>query len=214
MSETATSYPQRFEIVKQLQPILKTGDVLFRQSKTIALGFLPFSQMVGWLTKSQFSHASIVYVNDGQVFLVELDEVGTYQLRLTDWLDFCQGTNRHFAAYRIDSLTDEMRVPLKKEIENYLDLDPDYDPTYNTPNYCTGSVAYLLESVGANPFVPMMPSQALTKVQYFFFNIFNGLIKKTTGKGFGSSPYYFPGNDKIGMLASSGISKIYSYPIS
>lgn len=206
MSVVRTYYmANRKEVVKTLmQYPLKTGDVIYRQSYTSMYG-IPFSTLVASLTKSKYSHAAVIFMKENVPYVFEMNDRGTIEYRLLDWLDFCEGGQ--FEIHRYKNFTADFEQKLGNLIKKYLDEDASYDFTYlpgNATLYCTESVCQLYKEAGVEICEPALIKDTLNSLwRYWVFKFLNGLMLKLSGKGFDMSvPVYFVGNTEAGMLAS------------
>ncbi len=212
-------YEQRQEITKDLKSFLKTGDVIFRQSDAKFLLFIPFSKLVSWLSNSKYSHATIILVEENEVYAIEINDKGTSKMRIIEWLDFC--IKPGFAIYRVktDSESKENNISklLAYEIYRFLNKDPDYDFTFDNPEkfYCTESVVTLYDRSGIKICEPQKIKDVIKPWQYSLLKPINNLIKFFTGKGLPLEiPLYFVGNDKQGMMSSSKLRLIKEIELS
>lgn len=206
-------HAKRFEIVEALKSIpLQTGDILYRQGDARGPLNLPFSKLVTHLTKSKYSHASMVIMEGTEPFVLEIGENGTLELRLIDWLD--QSVTSDLMVSRIKGLTPEAIKEIEKEMRIILEADADYDYTFLEEDkfYCTESVNYIAEKVGYPIFEPELIedvvspfSLKLFKTGNFFFKLCSGYCIPFDKK------FYYIGNEKRGMMSSKALSIIYSH---
>jgi hypothetical protein len=138
-------YNKRFAIVETVKRDMKSGDILYRYSDAKGPLNLPFTRIVANITKSEYSHAAILLVENGNPYVLEINDQGTLRYRLLDWIDTCYGDN--FSIYRLKDLDDEQELKLSLEIQAILEKDPDYDFTFEDPDkfYCTESVIVIYE---------------------------------------------------------------------
>ena len=208
-------FPERHEIVKELTPILKTGDIIFRETDTRGPLNLPFSALVSRVSNSKFDHASIVIVEADDIYVIEVNERGVVKARLIDWLDYVY--KNHLAVYRLKSDSEFLEPAFRAEINKLVAHDDVYNFTYdvNSTNtvYCTQSVCRIYEAISRPLMQPVaMKDVFKAKLNYSIFVIGNWVIKKYSGYGFDltNGKYFFVGNETLGMLASPLIEQIYT----
>lgn len=133
-------YNQRFEIVETIKKDMKSGDILYRYSDAKGPLNLPFTKIVANITKSEYSHAAILFVENNEPYVLEINDQGTLKYRLLDWIDTCYGYN--FSIYRLKDIDNQKEAKLYSAINEILNQDSDYDFTFSDPNkfYCTESV--------------------------------------------------------------------------
>lgn len=197
-------YEKRFEIVNQLKSIgLKSGDILYRASDAKGPLGLPFSRIVARVTNSKYSHAAIVFIENEEIQVLEVNDQGTLKYRLLDWIDTCY--NQNLGIYRLKNITSEQEIALAQEIHKILEADPDYDFTFSDPDkyYCTESVVKIYENALGikldegyyiKDLVPTL-LYCVLRVGSFLFSCFG------TSLPF-NEKLYFVGNEKRGMLSS------------
>jgi hypothetical protein len=204
MSVETFEVPRRHEIMTYLKTQgLRTGDIVFRQSSTKGPFGIPFSALVSKFSKSEFSHAALLYIEGDEIYVYEVSDRGTLKYRMVDWLDFCVGGR--FAIYRYNELTPALETALGEEIENCWDADLSYDFTYADPGkvYCVESVIEVYKTCGVTLIAPTMISDILGRVAFAFFSLGNDIVYRLTGKGFKTDvPVYFVGNKQQGLLSS------------
>lgn len=207
-------FPDRREVAAAVTPMLRTGDILIRMSKTKGPLGIPFSGLVSDLTQSDWSHSALVFMVDGKAWVLEVSDAGVTQMRFVDWLPYCVG--HKFLVLRHKDMTPAVEAAIQVEIDKYLELDQMYDFTYSNPSrvYCVGSVCDIYGRVGIQLMEPMTVKEAIgdRPVVYGGFVVGNGLMKKISGKGFDlKARMYFVGNDKRGILACPKIGLVYSH---
>ena len=138
-------YNRRFAIVDTIKRDMRSGDILYRYSDAKGPLNLPFTKIVSNITKSEYSHAAILFVENEEPHVLEINDQGTLRYRLLDWIDTCYGDN--FSVYRLKDLDDEKEAKLHDVIQKILEEDPDYDFTFSDPDkfYCTESVIVIYE---------------------------------------------------------------------
>lgn len=196
-------YAKRFDIVNQIKSDMRSGDILYRYSDAKGPLGLPFTRLVADITNSEYSHAAILFVDNGEPYVMEVNDEGTLRYRLLDWLDTCYGTT--FSVYRLKDLDKTKEFKLLTQIHMFLDKDPDYNFTFSDPNkfYCTQSVMYIYAQalgIQLDPGYYLKDIMAtwkyvLLKGGNFFFSFFG------TSLPF-DQKLYFVGNEKRGMMSS------------
>lgn len=206
-------YKNRFEIVKEVRSQIQTGDLFFRLGGEKFLGF-SFSQLTAHLTNSEWSHASIAIVRNGDVFLVEVNDEGTLEIRLIDWIDYC--ASGAFAVYRVKDLTIREIAKIRTACNKFLKQDPDYDFTFDDPNkyYCTESVIEILKRAGVTITQPKFAKELIGFWTYYAILIPNWVIGKIWKKSIPLSvPVYVVGNSQKGILSSERLEFVLRHDV-
>lgn len=196
-------YKHRFEIVDTIKKNMRSGDILFRYSDVQGPLGLPFCRLVCRVTKSKYSHAAILFVENNEPYVLEVNDEGTLRYRLLDWLDTC--FENRFSVFRLKDLDDLKEARLLYEIHKFLDQDPDYDFTFSSPDkfYCTESVVEIYERAfgfkldEGKTLKELMPTWA-----YSVFCIGNQLFRLFGTSMPTNSKLYYVGNEEHGMIAS------------
>ena len=108
----------RFNIVQQIKQDMRTGDILYRYSDAKGPLGLPFTRLVANATKSEYSHAAMLIVNDGEPEVLEVNDEGTLKYRFLDWIDTCYGKN--ISVYRLKDLDDDKEAKLKEKMIGFM----------------------------------------------------------------------------------------------
>lgn len=196
-----TWFAHRHTVCKQLQELLEPGDIFVRQGNhTVCNGLIHFSRFVEWLTKSPYSHASLVYKVDDDVLLAEVSDYGMKRIFLIDWLDEIQGQD--FLIIRYNG-----GLPLDKVIqtaEEYIRLDLPYNTSldYTKPDslYCIQFIYKCFENAG----IELPPGQCLKDMRNWkpwllpVANVLNYNIEM---------PMYIIGDEQVGLLSSDKLCK-------
>ena len=206
-------HAKRFDILNDLKQIpIQTGDIIYRQGDARGPLNLPFSKLVAHLTKSKFSHASMIFIRDETVFILEVNDNGVGQYRFIDWIDDCMTEDLVISRLKnVDGKLDQ----IQEQIDIILAKDPDYDYHFTDPDkfYCTESVNCIAEYVGLPICKPEPLNDIISWWQKPIFWVGNFFFKLLTGKGI---PYdisfYYIGNEKRGMMASPNLDIIYKLP--
>jgi len=196
-------YNRRFAIVDTIKRDMRSGDILYRYSDAKGPLNLPFTKIVSNITKSEYSHAAILFVENEEPHVLEINDQGTLRYRLLDWIDTCYGDN--FSVYRLKDLDDEKEAKLHDVIQKILEEDPDYDFTFSDPDkfYCTESVIVIYEKALSvkldigyyiKELVPWW-SYILLRAGSYLFSFFG------TSLPF-NQRMFFVGNEQRGMMAS------------
>jgi hypothetical protein len=205
-------HPYRLKIEKMLKDLpVKTGDILFRLDGYVFWGLFNFSETVCTLTKSNFDHAAVVYVENEIPMVVEISDQGCTLFRLVDWADYVFAST--FSVYRLKTGldTDANIAKLQESVKTLIASDPDYDFSFGNENgkfYCTEFVAKVYEDAGLPLMKPMLIKDIMGGGwRYWLFYAINKLAGKITGMCFNAeTPMYFVGNNKQGMMSSPLIS--------
>lgn len=188
----------------------QTGDIICRQNAGSSLTGRPFGYLVQWLTKSKYSHCSVVLVEDGKVYAMQVDDDGTTKMPIEKWYEICD--NGTFGLYRVKSFDVDA---LTREINKFLELDPAYDYTFGDEEdkfYCTESVVYVFSQAGTELGTGMYAKDIVSPLVYAFLVPADLALKCAIGKYFSLTvPLYFVGNKKIGLLSSPLIDEIGEY---
>lgn len=195
-------YNRRFEIVNTIKRDMRSGDILYRYSDAKGPLGLPFTRIVSNITKSEYSHAAIMFVDNGQPYVLEINDQGTLRYRLLDWIDTCYGDN--FSVYRLKDLDDQKESALLNEIHKMLEEDADYDFTFSNDNkyYCTESIAKIYKEALGVEFPSYFIKEIMPTLNYYvlrvgvFFFSFLGTSLPFDRK------MYFVGNEQQGMMSS------------
>lgn len=199
----------RHRINDELKNIVQTGDIFFRLGKQSFLG-IPFEKIVAKITNSKYSHASIAFVENGEINLIEVNDFGTTKINIKDWCDFAATTD--FSVWRLD-LNQTQINKLTEVIKEFLELDPDYDFTFDSDNkfYCTSSVCYLFKKAEIPIAEPHYLKELVGKSHYLLIKIINFIVKLISGKGIPTNhPLYFVGNSEKGIMSTPGLKKVWS----
>lgn len=204
-------HDHRFEILKDLMAIpIQTGDIIYRHGDARGPLNLPFSKLVSRLTKSRFSHASMIIMQHGEPFVLEVGENGTMQFRLIDWVD--DTVTDELMVSRLNDLTPEILFKIEEEIKTILKNDPDYDYTFTDPDkfYCTESVNFIAERVGRPICKPELIKDIVPKRVWPIFKVINFFFKIVARKSIPFDiPFYYVGNKERGMMSSKALTIIY-----
>ena len=188
----------RHEIIKQLQPILKSGDILLRDGQHYMLGVLPFSRFVQWLTNSKYAHCSLVYENIEEPLLAEISNVGMQRQFLIDWLDEVYG--KDFLVLRCDKSTQSCMDKVYLRAKELVRQDPFYNVNLNLLDtetlYCVQFVYECYRSAG----IELAPPLALGKLPNWntWCKILNKFFRFDENQ-----LMYFVGNKDIGLMSSN-----------
>lgn len=211
-------HESRFEIQKALEQLpLQTGDLLYRSSNAKGPFGLPFSKIVGRLSKSHYTHAAIVLqekttAGDSYYYVLEVSDQGTVKYRLIDWLD--SNYTKHLAVYRLKQFTQGVAAKLEMEIKKVLDADPDYDFSFDNPTkfYCTEAVAVIYKRAGYVLVEPEFIKDIVPKFVYHILRIGNWFFKTFTTTSLPlNERLYYVGNKLHGLMSSNLTHCIYEY---
>lgn len=218
-------FQKRHELATKLAEILKPGDILYRASNAKGPLGLPFSQMVGWLSGSPFTHAAMYSgsvltpsvaglseLRPGQVY--EVNENGTNLMRLVDWIESCY--TEQFCVYRLRYWTPEKSLAFMHQIDLALERDVDYDFTFEDPDktYCTESVYEIYRNCGVE--LQDKPDTLYSVVGWFTYCLMWLMDKLARRFSKCALPMhgqiFFPGDNLRGMMSSDRTIKVFEYP--
>jgi len=196
----------RHEIVANLKQMgIKTGDIFCRLGQSGFLG-IPFEKLVAKLTKSEYSHASVAFVKDDEIYMLEINDMGTLIIRLIDWIDYCATNN--FSIYRLP-LNQIQEFSIENAIQEFANNDPDYDFSFSedvVKFYCTKSVACIYKQAEIPLAEPVLLKSILSIYSYWIIAPINYLISKLAGVGLPlNGKVYFVGNKQQGILSTPNI---------
>lgn len=203
----------RHEIVKLLKELpLQTGDILYRASNAKGPLGLPFSRMVADITKSHYSHAAIVILDNSEPYVMEVNDQGTLKYRLIDWLDTCYTSE--FSVYRVRNIDPPTIAKVGEQINKILDEDPDYDFSFSDSTsklYCVQSVALIYKNVGIKLTEPEFAKDIVPSSVYFLFMIGNPLFQLFDCHVPLDVKLYYVGNKYRGMMSSDKTYCVYHH---
>jgi hypothetical protein len=206
-------YARRKQIVEKLQKIpLQTGDIVYSASDVAGPLGIPFGKLIQTFTKSPYSHATLILVENGEYYAIDVSDWGTRKLRVVDWFDNWHMTD--FCVARLIKDDKETIGCMEKGIRSFLELDPSYDFNFNDPAnyYCTEAVTTIFSNCGID-----LGGAYLVKdiVPYWFYTLIligNVLTKIFTNSSLPTTiPISIVGNSKKGMLASDLTQVIFEY---
>lgn len=211
--EPGPLYKKRKTIVEQLKQIpLQTGDIVYNAADVAGPLGIPFSKLIQKFTNSPYSHATVILVEGGEYYAIDVSDWGTRKLRVLDWFDNWYMTE--FCVYRIKDKTPEQEECLREGINYFLDMDPHYDFNFTDPNafYCTESVKYIYKGCGLD-----LGGAYLLKdiVPWWFYpliligNFFTRILSNSSLPT--NVPITIVGNDEKGMRASPLTEKVFEY---
>lgn len=187
---------------------MMTGDVLYRKSDALGPFCIPFSKLVAILSKSLYSHASIVVKENGFTNVLDVGEHGITKLPLEKWECWC--VEQAYSVYRLREGANKDEIV--REVNQLIDSNPEYNFTFDDPDkvYCTESVVKIYERAGHKDiFVPVRIKDVVPFWVLCIIKPISGIIKLLTGKGLSfSEPLYFVGNEDQGMMSSVRMHKI------
>ena len=204
-------HDHRFELIKKFNLVgLKNVDILYRASNALGPLGIPFSRLVAKLTNSKYSHAALVFFENNEIQVLEINDQGTLRYRMLDWLDTC--FTPHMAVYRLNDITDDQEQKLYEEIKKFLEEDPEYDFTFCDPNkfYCTESVieiykrAFGFKLVEGDYIYDSVPlwKYVLMRIGSFISGFFGASLPF-------NEKLFYPGDENKGMIASKYTHKVF-----
>lgn len=206
-------HDERYAITEFLENLpLETGDILYRYSDARGPLNLPFGKMVARITKSRYSHAAIVLIEEDGPYVLEVNDQGTLKYRMIDWLDSC--FTAEFSIYRLKENNDILRLKIETEIRKILQDDPNYDFTFSDSSklYCTESVALIYERAGVKLVEPLLIKEVMSGFGYWLLVAGNWLFGKFTKCNLPLDvKCYFVGNENLGMMSSDRTRLVYHF---
>jgi hypothetical protein len=82
---------------------LETGDIVYNAADVAGPFNIPFSKLIQFFTKSPYSHGTVILVEDGETYAIDVSDRGTRKLRIIDWFDNWYMTD--FCVYRLKNKT-------------------------------------------------------------------------------------------------------------
>lgn len=213
MFKSGPLYAIRKELVKYLKKIpIETGDIVYSASNTRGPLGIPFAGLIQKFTHSNYSHATIMYVENEEIYAIDVSDWGTRKLRALDWFD--NWYEKDFVVYRLKNKTNETEYKLKRNIEAFLEEDPSYDFNFTDPNsyYCTESVASIYNNIGFD-----LGGSYLVKdiVPWWFYPLIvsgNFITKITSSASLPlNTKISIVGNEQKGMMASNLTKLIFKF---
>jgi hypothetical protein len=206
-------YEKRKIIVTELQKVgLETGDIVYSASSVRGPLGIPFGKWIQKFTHSPYSHATLIQVENGEYYAIDVSDWGTRKLRVVDWFDNWGATD--FCVCRLNEKTEKDNLCLDYQIKRFLDMDPSYDFNFIDPNafYCTEAVKQMYGNCGFD-----LGGAFLVKdmVPWWFYKLI--VIGNYVTKLFSNSSLPLDvlisvvGNIHRGMLASPMTKMIYEY---
>ena len=206
-------YQRRKEIVSLLKKIpLETGDIVYNAANVAGPFGIPFSKLIQTFTKSPYSHATLILVENEEYYAIDVSDWGTRKLRIIDWFDNWYMTD--FCVYRLKEKTPLITDCLTSGIKSFLDLDPSYDFNFNDPNayYCTEAVKTIYKNCGLDLGGSFLVKDIVPKWFYPLILAGNFFTKIFTNSSLPTNvPISIVGNEKKGMIASQLTEIIFEY---
>lgn len=190
------------EQYKLIKPLVHRGDIVFRMGSTPLLsGLLDFSQWIGRLTNSDFSHACMVVDVDDDILLVDIVPTGITRVYFRDW--HINGPTKNLVIKRLKPEFQYLIPDATDKINALIDRDILYDPTFAEipqgaemfKGYCTQMVDYAFRSIG-HPLADPMRIKDFPgyDIPTAIGCIIGGIDSNSRG--------VFVGNDDIGLFSS------------
>ena len=206
-------YKKRKEIMAELKSMpLKTGDIFYNGSNVSGPLGIPFAKLIQLFTKSKYSHATMILVENGEYYAIDVCDYNTRKLRVIDWFD--NWYVEDFCIFRFKKQKKEDEEGFEKAICKFLEEDPDYDFNFKNPNayYCTESVKRMCSEVGYDLGGSYLVKDIVPKWFYPIL-LFGSLITKIVSNSSlpTDTPISIVGNENKGMMASPLTKKILEY---
>jgi len=206
-------YNKRYHIVERLKSLgLQTGDVFYNGSNVRGPLGIPFGKLIQLFTKSKYSHATIVLVENYEYYAIDVSDYGCRKIRMIDWFD-----NWHVADFCIVRLIDKKpddEMKFNTAIKKFLDEDPDYDFNFNKKDayYCTESVKRIYNEVGYDLGGAYIVKEIVPKWFYPLLVAGSWITKITSNSSLPRDiPISIVGNDSKGMISSPLTRKLMTY---
>lgn len=192
--------------VPLLEKVVQPGDIIFRLSSTeVAGGLVDFSKAVAESTRSQMSHASLVYhVGPDGAMVVDMTPSGIQRRYLVDW--HVDGTS-NIVVRRLKPEYQFLVPKVLAEMDKLIAKDVMYDDKFNPDDdryYCTELVDHCFRVVG----YPLAP-----RIRIKDFPNYNLLV--STGCLIGgidvNNLVAIAGNDQIGMFSSPMLETVIDF---
>lgn len=213
MFKSGPLYSIRKELVKSLKKIpLETGDIVYSASNTRGPLGIPFAGLIQRFTHSNYSHATIMLVENDEYYAIDVSDWGTRKLRVVDWFD--NWYKKDFCIYRLKEKNTEIEYKLKRNIEAFLEQDPSYDFSFTDPNafYCTESVASIYKSTGYDLGGSYLVKNIVPKWFYPLIVVGNYITKLSSNASLPlNTKISIVGNNEKGMMASNLTKIVYKF---
>lgn len=216
----------RFKITADIKALATPG-ILVRPSDGRGPLNIPFMRWVSKYTQSEYTHAATLFFDDGEPWVLEVTDTGTMLYRFIDWLTFVPGDN--FKLYEVPGIDGKR---LNVICQYYYGLDLNYDSTFEAEDraYCTENVCNIFHALGVHLMKPMKLKEIVSAyvqectggtsyakhLRYVgvmtLLTVGNFICKKFTKGKYGlplSTPLYFVGNEKRGILSHKSLRCIY-----
>jgi len=111
-------YEKRKEIDATLRSLpIETGDIIYNAADVPGPFNIPFSKLIQHFTKSPYSHGTVMLVENGEIYAIDVSDWGTRKLRIIDWFDDWYMTE--FCVYRLKTRLMKTLNALKKQYMNF-----------------------------------------------------------------------------------------------
>jgi len=184
-------------LLPELQPQLQEGDILFRMGEVRVLnGQVNFSHLIGQLTRSDFSHAAIVYkVADDGVLVADVSVEGIERRYLNDWL--MDGPD-NLVVKRVKPDYRAVLPRVSQVLRELVEADVLYDADFREDDrkfYCTEAVDYCYRQAG----LPLAEHVRIRELPGY--NLWAALGCLLVGLNV-NEPVIIAGNDRVGLFSS------------
>lgn len=199
-------------VVLELEPILESGDIIFRSSSATYMG-LPFSRLVARVTKCPYSHTAIALRNKDKVKIVEINDSGLSTVDLATWLTTCYTNDLVVMRLKDEEQTKEIKIRLHCEVQKLSEMNISYDFTFDSPSklYCTESVIQVYRNCNIILALPEYLSNLVGPIDYWLIKLGGGLMS-LFGQSVGVSsdaPLWTPKN----ILSSRHLHTVYEHKL-
>lgn len=185
-------------ITAQIQPLLQSGDILFRQGNT-DVGGIDFSKLISKSSDSDFSHAVIIHkIIDGEAILANISIHGMQRYFLVDWLAVSQ---RNLVVKRLKPEYQFLLPAVLSELDALVKADPIYDEKFAEDDdayYCTEAVDHCFRAAGL-PLADKIRIRDFPSYDKVFLIVAVGEMLTDLDA---DKKVVIAGNDKIGLFSS------------
>jgi len=146
--EPTNLVPKKFEYNTAVKMFGETGDILVRASDGRGPWGIPFMKWVAKYTRSNYTHAAILFMESGDPWVFEVTDIGTLKLRFIDWVEFAP--KGEFAMFRVKGLEDAQKNTVIETIIKLFTADSPYDFTFQDDKalYCTEAACLVYQAAG------------------------------------------------------------------
>lgn len=177
---------------------LRPGDILIRLGAAIVYGFVNFSSIIAAATESRYSHAAMVLSVEPEVLIADVSDEGLRRQFFQDWVIHVHSDDFLVLRHKDDAVA----VKAVEIGQRIVREDPGYDDLFVKgwdALYCVELVCLAYEEAGAN-LCKEVPMNQLPGWQGWWMAPAAKLHRIDA-----STPIWFVGNDKQGILACNDL---------